>query len=490
MNQASTGPGPHDADRDAQIIADAQQGAFDPTYGSTGTEFAANGPGGRSLGLNPGEQSVKHTQSTQQSSGSATQPLGETSLRSASSQSLGVVSDADAKTTTFSLEADAQTGLQQSRQTKLGVAAGQRMRYTLTLPGADQSLDAATQVNPLQPESLPVGARAVLDSQAFAQREVKADLQQVAMQSKITEASGRSYLIERVDERHVRVATGPNDAIEAANAIGLKAGPAQALVGRTDRLGTSRVQSAQFDLGDPRAVDAMTAFARTGEVAPGTPGVDQIQTLERIGFSSQQRMQLQLGPLDADLGGTRNEGSQIRISEPGQDDYAVLQQLKYGDNVPLTVLRHYDGNNVERVQERSYRFEIDGDVATPGLMQRLGGRNEASEEKAMAQSLNSAISGDMAGTGAIQAGQKTTLVFNDGQQDRREPVGTTGRQRPGIRHRAIRHRAGAQCGRAACGLCRAPATHRRRRRRPVRRPAATHRRRCGTAPGGRNRGSA
>lgn len=46
----------------------------------------------------------------------------------------------------------------------------------------------------------------------------------------------------------------------------------------------------------------MTAFARTGEVAPGTPGVDQIQTLERIGFSSQQRMQLQLGPLDADLG--------------------------------------------------------------------------------------------------------------------------------------------------------------------------------------------
>ncbi|MEA9648471.1 hypothetical protein QY709_20985, partial [Xanthomonas campestris WHRI 8523] len=143
MNQASTGPGPHDADRDAQIIADAQQGAFDPTYGSTGTEFAANGPGGRSLGLNPGEQSVKHTQSTQQSSGNARQPLGETSLRSASSQSLGVVSDADAKTTTFSLEADAQTGLQQSRQTKLGngtlnleagVAAGQRMRYTLTLP--------------------------------------------------------------------------------------------------------------------------------------------------------------------------------------------------------------------------------------------------------------------------------------------------------------------------------------------------------------------
>lgn len=93
----------------------------------------------------------------------------------------------------------------------------------------------------------------------------------------------------------------------------------------------------------------------------------------------------------------------------------MVQQLKYGDNVPLTVLRHYDGNNVERVQERSYRFEIDGDVATPGLMQRLGGRNEASEEKAMAQSLNSAISGDMAGTGAIQAGQKTTLVFSEQQ---------------------------------------------------------------------------
>lgn len=93
----------------------------------------------------------------------------------------------------------------------------------------------------------------------------------------------------------------------------------------------------------------------------------------------------------------------------------MVQQLKYGDNVPLTVLRHYDGNNVERVQKRSYRFEIDGDVATPGLMQRLGGRNEASEEKAMAQSLNSAISGDMAGTGAIQAGQKTTLVFNEQQ---------------------------------------------------------------------------
>ncbi|MBB5862956.1 XVIPCD domain-containing protein [Xanthomonas sp. 3058] len=423
MNNASTGPDPRDVDRNKQFIDDANDRAFDPTYSSPNSEYATKLASG-TVTATPAEQSVKYSQTSEQSNGSKTQSLGENSLRTSSALALGKLSDPDAKTTTFNLEADARTGQQQSLQTKLGngkldieasVSAGQRMRYSLTLPGVDQPAEAATRVNPLQPESLPIGARAVMDTQTYTQRDASASLQHLAMQSEITEASGRSYLIERVDERHVRVVTGPNAAIEAVNAVGFKVGTAQALLGVADSLGHSRVQSAQFDLSDPRARAAMGEFVREGKMAPGVPGVDEMQTLERINFSSQQRLQLELGPLSADVAGNRNQGSQVRISTPGQDGYTVVQQLQYADNVPLTIVRQYDGNDAERVQERSYRFEIDGDVAAPGLLQRLGGRNEASEEKAIAQTLNSALSGKMTGTGAIAPGQKTTLEFNEVQ---------------------------------------------------------------------------
>nr|WP_152971523.1 XVIPCD domain-containing protein [Xanthomonas arboricola] len=423
VNNTSTGPDPRDADRNKQFIDDANDRAFDPIYSSKSSDYALE-VGGSNIELSPEDQTVKYSHTSEQSSGRPTQPLGENSLRSSRSLGLGKLSDAEAKTTTFNLEADANTGQQQRLQTKLGdsklsietsTSAGQRMRYALTLPGADQPAEAAIRVNPLQPESLPIGARAVMDAQTYTQRDASASLQHLTMQSEITEASGRSYLIERVDERHVRVVTGPNAAIEAVNAVGVKVGPAQALLGRADALGQSRVESAQFDLADPRARAAMGDFVREGKMAPGVPGVDELQTVERISFSSQQRLQLELGPLSADVAGNRNQGSQVRISTPGQDGYTVVQQLQYGGNVPLTIVRQYDGNDTERVQERSYRFEIDGDVAAPGLLQRLGGRNEASEEKAIAQNLNSALSGDMAGTGAIAPGQKTTLAFSEAQ---------------------------------------------------------------------------
>ncbi|WOB48578.1 hypothetical protein NYR97_15170 [Xanthomonas hydrangeae] len=423
MNNASTGPDQQNLDPNKQFIDDANDRAFDPIYSSKNSEYSAE-LGSSTVALNSTEQSVKYSQTSEQSNGSKTQPLGENSLRTSASLGLGKLSDAEAKTTTFNLEADAHTGQQQSLQTKLGdgklnieasVIAGQRMRYSLTLPGVDQPAEAATRINPLQPESLPIGARAVMDTQTYTQRDASASLQHLSMQSEITEASGRSYLIERVDERHVRVVTGPNAAIEAVNAVGVKVGPAQALLGRADALGQSQVHSAQFDLADPRAMAAMGDFVREGKIAPGVPGVDEQQTVERISFSSQQRLQLELGPLSADLAGNRNEGSQVRISTPGQDGYTVVQQLQYGGNVPLTIVRQYDGNETERVHERSYRFEIDGDVAAPGLMQRLAGRNEASEEKAIAQNLNSALSGEMVGTGAIKPGQKTALAFSEVQ---------------------------------------------------------------------------
>ncbi|PPU42129.1 XVIPCD domain-containing protein [Xanthomonas arboricola] len=411
MNNASTGPDPRDVDRNKQFIDDANDRAFNPTYSSPNSEYAVK-LGGGTVAATPAEQSVKYSQTSEQSNGSKTQSLGENSLRTSSSLALGELSDSNAKTTTFNLEADARTGQQQSLQTRLGnskldieasVSAGQRMRYSLTLPGVDQPAEAATRVNPLQPESLPIGARAVMDAQTYTQRDASASVQHLTTQSEITEASGRSYLIERVDERHVRVVTGPNAAIEAVNAVGFKVGSAQALLGVADSLGHSRVESAQFDLADPRARAAMGDFVREGKIAPGVPGVDGIQTLERINFSSQQRVQLDLVLLEADIGGRRNEGSHVRISTPGQDGYTVVQQLQYGGNVPLTIVRQYDGNEIERVQERSYRFEIDGTYG------------KASGQRAMARNLNSVLSDDRAGTSTIEPGQKTTLAFSEVQ---------------------------------------------------------------------------
>ncbi|WP_235048281.1 hypothetical protein [Xanthomonas cassavae] len=44
-------------------------------------------------------------------------------------------------------------------------------------------MEAARQVNPLQPESLPIGARAVMDTQTFVQRESSASLRSLTAQS-------------------------------------------------------------------------------------------------------------------------------------------------------------------------------------------------------------------------------------------------------------------------------------------------------------------
>ena len=115
MNNASTGPDPRDVDRNKQFIDDANDRAFDPTYSSPNSEYAAKLASG-TVTATPAEQSVKYSQTSEQSNGSKTQSLGENSLRTSSALALGKLSDPDAKTTTFNLEADARTGQQQQRQ--------------------------------------------------------------------------------------------------------------------------------------------------------------------------------------------------------------------------------------------------------------------------------------------------------------------------------------------------------------------------------------
>ncbi len=80
MSNASTGTDAPDADRNTQSIDDANDRAFDPTYSSSNSGYAAT-VGSGTVSVTPAEQSARSSQSSEQSSGSPTQPLGETSLR-------------------------------------------------------------------------------------------------------------------------------------------------------------------------------------------------------------------------------------------------------------------------------------------------------------------------------------------------------------------------------------------------------------------------
>lgn len=407
---------------------------FDPTFASAGTTVGVSSKIGgvsRSWEWNPAEGGVKGAVEA----GGALPRLRDPQLAVAAGASAeqAVTRGEDGRyTVKLTRQVDASATLEQ--QTPSASASGtaregQRVSYTVALPphidDPRAAAAAAARIDPLDPSTLPVGATVTLNRQAFSETSMEASFQRAgarfgpATRSSLLEAEGLGYSITRTGDDAVQVVIGPNRALEAYNAIGLRSDVATAMLGRQDRLGASELHTARFDLSSPDGQAALGHFLANGEIAHRTPGVSDVARIERLDYGSAARMDLGLGPeqlrLQAQLSGPENTGTLVRTTFP-DGSYGQLTDLRYAQGVPLRVEQRFDAGGNELGHLRSYQFTVDTDRPEYGMVQRFLGRNEAAEERNMAYFVNSAVRGEFdPANGPVTPGQRVTLAFDERQ---------------------------------------------------------------------------
>ncbi|MDX2012211.1 MAG: hypothetical protein SFW67_18595 [Myxococcaceae bacterium] len=305
--------------------------------------------------------------------------------------------------TTFTVDGEASVTVEggvSTPQAGLTVAHSEGLRgsYEVAMPeAAARGVDPAT-VNPYDPTSMPTGTVVTMSGERYSSNEFEATFRNIALATKVEEASGVSVAIEKTGEHTVRVTAGPTEAIEAYNSVGLDFGIASASLGRTDNLDSATLKTAEFDLSTPEGKAAYNAFLTSGTLpADNGAGVSDVATIEKVEYSSESSLDVSLGPIDLSFKGAKNTGSSVVTTYPdGTKDVTV--GLDYSENVPMQLTRRYDAQGNEVLSERRYSFELKADENT-------------------AQLLNVSLTGDVqrAESGPVGAGQTVTLTFTEAQ---------------------------------------------------------------------------
>ncbi|WP_313207009.1 XVIPCD domain-containing protein [Stenotrophomonas sp.] len=281
------------------------------------------------------------------------------------------------------------------------VTAGGRGRYKVALPQNDTT--DPRDVSPLDPTTIPRGGSVILDGQQFTGTQMEARFRNMAVESQMTEAQGASYRVDRLSDGRVRVSTGPNEAVEAFNGVGFSAGKFSAVAGRQDGLGHSSVRSATFDLEQADGRAAYAQFVETGRMQAGTPGLQDLATIERIGMNSQSRLKLDYNDkLGVDVAGQRNAGDIVRVRRE-DGSYTERMNLEYSGNLPMSRISAYGADGKEDLAQRRYEFTFDL-------------KNNPNAEQ-IASLANSALAGRAGNDvrGPLEAGKVNTLVLDEGQ---------------------------------------------------------------------------
>lgn len=317
--------------------------------------------------------------------------------------------------TQVSLSGEASAGGARGLHVEGSVATGFTSTYKVTLPG-EATVEQAATVNPFDPTTIPVGGSVTVDGSNFVNTSFEASFRYIGTQTKINDAEGVSYSIERVDEDTVRVTAGPTETINAFNGVGLSVGDISIMAGREDQLHGATLQTAEFDISTAEGQAAFEHFNATGQVAHDTPGVANAATISRVDYSSQTQLRAGLGEnLSVELGGQANLGSSVRVTYP-DGSYSQTTDLSYGGNVPLTIEQRFDAGGNELPGERTYRFEVSTDRPGYNWFERnILGNNEASEEQFLADQMNWVLGGGFGAEGPVEGGDTVTLEFSEEQ---------------------------------------------------------------------------
>lgn len=307
----------------------------------------------------------------------------------------------DKGVTTYSLSTDMSVSVKggvKSKQAGLEVSHtdGIKASYEVSMPeDAAKTTDLAS-VNPFDPDSMPTGTVVKIDGSNYTSNEFKATFKNLALSSKITDEKGTSLLVEKTGDNTVRVTSGPTAAISAYNGVGVDFGVASAMLGRDDQLSSATLKTAEFDLSSDEGKASFNNFAATGEMpADNGNGVANVQTIEKLDYSSQTKLDAKLGPLDLGVDGPKNTGNSVVTIEPDGSMTRTVQ-LQYSGNVPMSLSQKFDADGNELMDQRTYSYTIKTDDNS-------------------AQLLNVAQTGnvDSAKDGPIKSGQTVTITYTE-----------------------------------------------------------------------------
>jgi len=405
------------------VVGDVDQGS--PNHSTTDVKVSLKNDDG-SITWQPDSTAIKLTDKQKTELGNS-RPEGSPAGTNGFSVSIGsessvtlTESQSDTHTTfsvstgtQVSLSGEASAGGARGGQVEGSVATGFTSTYKVSLPG-EASVEQAATVNPFDPTTIPVGGSVTVDGSNFVNTSFEASFRYIGTQTKISDAAGVSYRVERVDENTVRVTGGPTETINAFNGVGLSVGDISVMAGREDQLHGASLQTAEFDISTAEGQAAFEHFNATGQVAHETPGVGNVATIDRLDYSSQTQLRAEAGDLSLVLGGQANLGSSVKVTYPDQS-YSLTTDLSYGANVPLTVEQRFDAQGNELPGERRFEFEVSTDRPAYNWFERnILGQNEQSEERALAEQLNWAIDGDPS-SGRVSPGETVTLSFTESQ---------------------------------------------------------------------------
>ncbi len=286
--------------------------------------------------------------------------------------------------TTYSASADVSVTLKAGADVKqagleVGHTEGIRSSYEVSMPEQVARNTDLTKVNPFDPDSMPTGTVIKLDGSHYSGNEFKATFRNIAAESKIANFEGSSLLVEKTGTDLVRVTTGPTEAIEAYNGIGVDFEVAKVMLGRSDQLDGATLKTAEFNLASADGRAAYNDYLATGKMPTDNGnGVSDVATIEKVDFSSQTKLEAKLGPIKLGLDGAKNTGNSV-VTTHADGTKSATTDLQYSDNVPMTLSRKFDASGNEIMSERRYSYTIEADDNVAQLLNAAqgGGRENA-----------------------------------------------------------------------------------------------------------------
>ena len=186
----------------------------------------------------------------------------------------------------------------------------------------------------------------------------------MSLQTRVTDETGVSVSIEKIDANRVTVTAGPTEAVKAYNGIGVNLKSFTATLGANDTLGSSAMKTATFDLSTPQGRVAYNDFLSTGQMPTSSrAGVTDIRTTEKLTYDSASKVGIKIGSFDLSQEITSNSGSVVRITNE-DGSYTRVANFQYGENAPLTVNQSFDAAGNEQIEDRTFTYTVVLDETT------------------------------------------------------------------------------------------------------------------------------
>ncbi len=270
---------------------------------------------------------------------------------------------------------------------------GGNVTYTARLSESDyQALKAGTlqPPDPFDASTIPDGASVQLDQSQFQGTALEAGFRhnalKIGLSNEVTETEGTSVRVERDGEK-LQVTAGPTQSITNNASVSLGAGPASIEFGNTTTLTDQTFATAEFDLATEGGRQGFAAFSRTGALPDEEgAGVDNVLTVQSIGFESAQELSANLGPLSFDFGGPVNTGN-VTISTHPDGSQDIVGKARYDDGPELTVTRSFDPSGTEDTDATrfSYNFDQINDETDRAVLYQAFGYSQAAAEREASQ---------------------------------------------------------------------------------------------------------